>query len=79
MLIILKIRNKPASKNPSPVHLNSYKLLAETALFRGINKALLRIKTGINITSCTNNVYTLIKSRQINFKSKKVVTYFIAN
>ena len=58
---------------------SNYKLLAKTALFRRINKALLRVKTGINIISYTNNAYTLIKNRQINFKSKKVVTYFIAN
>jgi len=58
---------------------SNYKLLAKTASFRGINKALLRVKTGINIISYTNNGYTSVKNRQINLKSKKVVTYFIAN
>jgi hypothetical protein len=77
MLIVLRICNRIASKNPSPVYLDSCKLLAETALFCGINKALL--KAGINVISRTNNAYTLIKSRQINPKSRKVGIYFIAN
>ena len=39
------------------------KLLAKMALFCRINKALLRIKTGINVISCTSNIYTLVKIR----------------
>jgi len=58
---------------------SNYKLLAKTASFCKINKAFLRVKTGINVISYTNNKYTLIKNRQINPKSKKVVTHFIAN
>ena len=63
MLTILKIQVSNPLKRIFLLRASNYKLLAKTALFRGINKALLRIKTGINVTSYTNNAYTLIKSR----------------
>ena len=78
MLIAYKAQLNNLQKT-SLFYNSNYKLLAKTALFRGINKALLRVKTGINVISYTNNGYTLVKNRQINPKSKKVVTHFIAN
>jgi hypothetical protein len=79
MLTIFKIQVNNLLKRIFCPYTSNCKLLAKTALFCGINKALLRIKTGTNVTSCTNNIYTSVKSRQINLKSKKVVTYFIVN
>jgi len=65
MLIAYKVQvsNLYLYKRISLLCASNCKLLAKTALFRGINKAFLRIKAGINIISYINNIYTSVKSR----------------
>jgi len=79
---IMLTARKAQLNNPQRTSLlrdSNYKSLAETASFRGINKALLGVKTGINVISHTNNGYTSVKNRRMNPRSKKVVTYSMAN
>jgi len=57
-----QVNNSHLYKRISLFYASNCKLLAKTAPFRGINKALLRIKTGINVISRTSNAYTSVKS-----------------
>jgi hypothetical protein len=62
MLTIFKIQVYNPLKKIFCLYASNCKLLAKTASFRGINKALLRIKIGISVISYISSAYISVKN-----------------
>ena len=62
MLTVLKIQVSNPLKRTFRLLASSCKSLAETASFRGINKACLGIRIGVSVISFTSNEYISVKN-----------------